>query len=391
MAQTSIRTQAQSKEIYVKAKARIAALFSRSGSRWSQGPALAPPSPTRQAAGSGAAAIRLRTAVAACFLALGALLLAAVPASAEVIHVLQPTGSFPFTGLSNPVGVAEDQSAHLIYVSDLSNGTIHKFSTAGKRVGFSSLGSSELAVPNSPGLYEIGVDNSGGTSAGDIYVPDSANHRVDKFNEKGEFLFMFGTKVNKTAEETLGRTSEENVCPAPGHPTDVCQPGKSGAPNAVAVDGSGNVFVAESATGAVNEFSSEGTLLNTFGSGHLENLEAIAVGSAPAENVYVGTYNDGLVEFEHSGACVNSCAPVDPYQILGVGIDSHGNVFADSTGDAVREYNSPGTFLEEFGEPLRLLRRTLWHRRRQHQRRRLCRRSSNQRPSRSSHRSPHTS
>lgn len=335
----------------MKAKVRIAALFSRSGSGWSQGPALAPPSPTRKAGGSAASAIRSRTAFGACFLALGALLLAAAPASAEVVHVLQPTSSFPFTGLSDPVGVAEDQSAHLIYVSDLSTGTVHKFSTAGKREGFSSLGSSELTVPSSPGLFEIGVDNSGGASAGDIYVPDSANHRVDKFNEKGEFLVRFGNEVNETAVETSGRESEEDVCPAPGHPADICQPGTSGDPTAVAVDSSGNVFVTENAAGVIDELSSEGTLLNTFGAGHLENLEAIAVGPAPEEDVYVGTYSEGLVEFEHSGACVNSCGVLYSGNVLGIGVDSHGNVFADSTHDVVSEYNSAGTFLEEFGEP----------------------------------------
>ena len=44
-AQTSLRTEAQSKETYVKAKARIAALYSRAGSRRSQGRRLPCPRP----------------------------------------------------------------------------------------------------------------------------------------------------------------------------------------------------------------------------------------------------------------------------------------------------------------------------------------------------------
>ena len=307
----------------MKALARIAVPYRHPGSHQRQ---IAVPSRSAGSCrghGSGAPSSRFRTAVAFCLVSLGALVFAPAPASAEVVHVLQPTssGSFPFNGLSNPLGVAEDQSAHLIYVSDLSSGTIHKFTAEGKRQNFSALGSSELAVPSSPSLYQIGVDNSGGGSAGDIYVPDGANKRVDKFDPSGEL----DATTPYIGEGTLS------------------------GPTAVAVDGSGNVFVADNAAGVVDEFSSEGALLKTFGSGHLESLLAIAVGPAPEENVYVGTYNDGLVEFEHSGGCVNSCKSFDPYQILGVGIDTHGNVFASNTGDAVGEFTSTGTLLEYFG------------------------------------------
>lgn len=41
------------------------------------------------------------------------------------------------------------------------------------------------------------------------------------------FGFYLGSHVNKTAE-AAGRTTEEDVCPAPGHPSDECQPGESG-------------------------------------------------------------------------------------------------------------------------------------------------------------------
>jgi len=335
--------QAQIREISVKAKARVAAIYSRSCLPWSQIAAFAPSFPRRT--GSGAPASPRCAFALSSFLAIGVLLLAAVPASAEVVHVLQPTGSnsFPFSGLSSPLGVAEDQAAHLIYVSDSSNGTVHKFTAAGKPQNFSALGSSELAVPsiavhehyettNAKGeveilertyfvIAQIGVDNSEGASAGDIYVPDSVNHRVDKFDPNG--------KLDAT--------------------TPFIGEGTLSAPTAVAVDESGDLFVAENSAGVVDEFSPAGALLNTFGSGHLANLFAIAVGPVPREKVYVGTYSDGLVEFEHSGGCTNSCEPLDRYQILGLGIDAHGNVFADDTGDGVREHSSSGTFLEGFG------------------------------------------
>ena len=70
---------------------------------------------------------------------------------------------------------------------------------------------------------DVAVDQA----TGDIYVTDPGNHRVEKFDSTGHFLFMFGRNVNKTAIEEA-RTSEANVCPAAGHPADECQPATGG-------------------------------------------------------------------------------------------------------------------------------------------------------------------
>jgi hypothetical protein len=102
------------------------------------------------------------------------------------------------------------------------------------------------------------------SSSHDVYVADRGNYRVERFDASGHFLFMLGLEVNKTAvEESTTRTSEENVCPAAGHPADVCQAGRPGAtpgaflnPAFLAVDNSsgpskGDLYVAN--TGAENE------------------------------------------------------------------------------------------------------------------------------------------
>ena len=70
---------------------------------------------------------------------------------------------------------------------------------------------------------DVAVDQA----TGDIYVTDPGNHRVEKFDSTGHFLFMFGRNVNKTAIEE-SRTSESNVCPAAGHPADECQSATGG-------------------------------------------------------------------------------------------------------------------------------------------------------------------
>jgi hypothetical protein len=104
--------------------------------------------------------------------------------------------------------------------------------------------------------HAVAVDSVAGSSQGDVYVTDTANHRVEKFDSSGHFLLIFGKEVNKTAVEAgATRAGEEDVCPAAGHPADVCQsgtaastPGALESPAVIAVDNSsgpsqGDVYV----------------------------------------------------------------------------------------------------------------------------------------------------
>ena len=89
-----------------------------------------------------------------------------------------------------------------------------------------------------------GWDIAQDQSTGDIYMADSGNHRVQKFDENGNFLLMWGYGVKNGANEF-------QVCSAP----EPCQaglagiaPGQLGNPSAIAVDNSngpnqGRVYV----------------------------------------------------------------------------------------------------------------------------------------------------
>src|SRR5262249_49124596 len=107
---------------------------------------------------------------------------------------------------------------------------------------------------------DVAVDQE----SGDVYVTDPPHHRIEKLDAEGNFLFMFGKGVNKTAAETAGRAAEANVCPASGHPGDVCQPGTAaespGAyeqPTYLAIDnypfGEGDIYVGDTGDNQVTK------------------------------------------------------------------------------------------------------------------------------------------
>lgn len=182
-----------------------------------------------------------------------------------------------------------------------------------------------LSVGSNEGPTEVAVDDS----SGDVYVSDPGHYRVEKFTAAGEFLFMFGDDVNRTAIEE-GRTSETGVCPAAGHPADVCQSGiSSTAPGAIygaayqnvflAVDNSsgeshGDVYVSDAEDGLVSKFDSSGHLVESWGNN----------GSGGAAN----------------GQLNGSDAAHRFGPIAGVAVDPTGNLWVGMAGSTGSEYNS---------------------------------------------------
>jgi hypothetical protein len=246
---------------------------------------------------------------------------------------------------------------------------------------------------------EVAVDNSAGPSAGDVYVTDPANHRVEKFSSSGAFILMFGKDVN----ETTGG----NVCTAESH--DICQTGTSGSspgefdtPTFIAVDDSsgestGDIYVGDIGDDKVSKFEPGGSLISTWGTeGQLDGSTAtdgpfgrsfggiatspsgelvvvndhfglyrfaedgsfitdhsfgpdvakdgLAVGSA--ENIFFVKPNGAVVEVSFSGSTVSS--EFAPGPATGVTIGPSGDLYV-SYSDHIAHYGSSGEFLDEFG------------------------------------------
>ncbi len=145
----------------------------------------------------------------------------------------------------------------------------------------------------------VAVDNDPlSASYRDVYVVDSSNGRVQKFDSAGNFLLMIGGGVNET--------TNGDVCLAGG----ACRAGTGGSGpgefeqlsgGSIAVDAAGNVFVGD--LNRVQEFSPGGAPVAQIALPGSGVIGAIAVDSSGDVYVHGGELS-GVRKFEGcSGAC----------------------------------------------------------------------------------------
>jgi len=134
-------------------------------------------------------------------------------------------------------GIAVDSSGN-VYVSDYNNSRIQKFDSSGNfLLKWGSLGSGDSQFYSAGGIPRgVAVDRN----TGNVYVADTRNHRIQKFDSNGNFLLKWGG---------LGTGD-----------------GRVNTPEGVAVDTAGNVYVAERNGCRIQKFNSNGNFLSKWGS-----------------------------------------------------------------------------------------------------------------------------
>lgn len=218
-----------------------------------------------------------------------------------------------------------------------------------------------------------------------VYVVDTGNQRVQKFDGDGHFIRMWGWGVATGAAQFEICTSG---CHA-GIPGDGA--GQFNQPRGVVVSATGQLFVADEQNHRVNEFDMDGNFIGAWGWGTATGLPQFEICTAncraglpgpgqgqftyphavaidPADNslFVVDSVNNRLQKFTYDGVYLtmwgwglNGVWFENP---SGAAVDSHGNVYVvepnmnrvqklDSAGNLLASWATAGSGEGEFNEP----------------------------------------
>jgi uncharacterized repeat protein (TIGR01451 family) len=263
----------------------------------------------------------------------------------------------PATGatLDSPAGVAMDGAGNL-YVADTYNSRIRKVSTAGiittvagnGTLGYSGDGGQATGAELD---YPQGVAVDG---AGNLYIADTDNNRVRKVSTAGIITTVAGNGTAAYSGDGGQATGAE-----------IYQP------EGVAVDGAGNLYVADTQNSRVRKVSTAGIITTVAGNGtlgysgdggqatgaELYRPEGVAVDGAG--NLYIADTDNNRVRKVSTAGIIATvagngtaafsgdggpAAGAELYQPAGVAVDGMGNLYiADAGNSRVREVSAADT------------------------------------------------
>jgi NHL repeat len=203
--------------------------------------------------------------------------------------------------LNSPNAVAVNLASHDIYVADMGNHRVVEFSATGTfirafgadvggpGINTCTLGCVEGTPGSGPGAFVtpsfVAVDNSGSSSAGDVYVADTATKLVQKFDASDNLIASWGT-----GGQLNGSTATD---------------GPFGPLEGIAVDGSGN----------------------------------LVVGSEPL--VIRGA--EHIFKFAQDGSFTSDFVPPRGIAQLGLGFDGSGDLFEANPDESIEKLKGDGT------------------------------------------------
>jgi hypothetical protein len=266
----------------------------------------------------------------------GALVLAGT-ASALNTHALSLTfgGSGQLAGqLSSPAGVAVNSITHNVYVADPGNFRVDEFSSSGSflrawgwgvsdglasfesctlscQAGISGSGAGQFTTPTF-----IAVDNTAGPSAGDVYVGDTGNSLVTKFESEGNLVGGWGT-----GGQLNGSTATD---------------GPFGSIDGVAVDTSGGLMVINGSK-RVFEFAQDATFTTDFEVERGTAPNGLAVDAKG--NFYKANGNLSVEGFTAAGSDIGQVTLSE--SATGLAVDSATNDLYAGEGNRIEHYVFP--------------------------------------------------
>ncbi|MFO0774021.1 MAG: 6-bladed beta-propeller [Nitrospiraceae bacterium] len=231
----------------------------------------------------------------------------------------------------SPTGLSLDKDGH-IYVADTDNHSIQKFDKTGKflaRWG-DDPGSAEGSFYYPRGLA-CGID-------GELFVADSGNNRIQKLDGEGNYLHTWGKFGFAWKGADIGRFD---------------------VPWGLATDREGNVYISDTSNARVQKFTHDGTPLLKWGrDGSFDGAFFYPRGIAVdfVGNIYVADEgNHRIQKFDARGSFLTKwgregTAPGQFKSPWGVACDALGHVYVvDQSNHRIQKFDGNGTFLCAWG------------------------------------------
>ncbi len=262
-------------------------------------------------------------------------------------------GAAPFAGLNQPGGVAKAADGSL-FIADTGNHRVRKIAPNGLITTVAGIGLPKYSGDGGPAAA-AGLSSPNGVAvdgAGNLYIADTGNHRIRKISSDGTIRTLAGNGTSGFAGDGGQATGARLY-----------------SPYAVAVDGSGNVYIADTSNSRIRRVRADGVISTIAGNGNsaysgdggpgvnasLRFPRSVAVDGAG--NVYIGDYSNYRVRKLDKAGVISTVAGNGAYADAGDGgaataasiggpqgmaIDSAGNLYIAAS-NRIRRVDKNGT------------------------------------------------
>ena len=280
-------------------------------------------------------------------LPLGAVLLTPWPGAAQEFTITTFAGGFNVEGvpanqvpLNQPSGVAVDRWGN-IYIADTRRRLIRKVDSTGTITTIAGPGDVLFGGDGGPAV-QAGLRPPRGVavdSAGDLYIADAGNHRIRKVDSTGTITTIAGTGDNGFGGDGGAAVQARLYNPW-----------------GVAVDGGGNLYIADNRNNRIRKVDSTGTITTIAGTGvsgfggdggaavqaGLSNPRGVAVDGVG--NLYIADTGNHRIRKVDSTGVITTIEWKRLETPEAVAVDGVGNLYIADTGNhRIRKVDSTGT------------------------------------------------